>query len=95
MGWNFKYKMQYNRPMVYYYICIFKKPEDRQLFKELSKDGKGHLREVTQFLQEGANVNAVNKDGLNALHLAIRNKHFDCISTILDANVDITSRIPP
>lgn len=65
------------------------------MFKELSKEGKGRLREVKQFLQEGANVNAVNKDGLNALHLAIRNKHFECITTILDGNVDIAARIPP
>jgi ankyrin repeat protein len=76
-------------------IYISKKPEDRQLFKELSKDGKGNLREVKQFLQEGANVNVKNKDGLNALHLAIRNKHFTCIPAILDANVDITAKISP
>ncbi len=66
------------------------------MFKELSKEGKGRLREVKQFLQQdGANVNAINKDGLNPLHLAIRNKHLDCIPCLLDASVDVTARIPP
>jgi len=69
--------------------------EDRQLIKELSKDGRGRAAQVSSFLNEGANPNAKTKDSLSMLHLAISNKHFDCIGVLLDADADIKAKIPP
>jgi hypothetical protein len=46
-------------------------------------------------LREGANPNAVTKDGLSMLHNAIRNRHFEAIPVLLEADADITARIPP
>ena len=60
-------------------LLYFFKPEDRQLIKELSKEGKGRPKEVAFLLNEGANPNAVTKDGLNMLHLAMKNRHFESI----------------
>lgn len=61
----------------------------------MSKDGRGRLKEVTELLNEGANPRATTKEGLNVLHLAIRNKHIDCIQQLLNSDADINSRTPP
>ena len=73
----------------------FVKGEDRQLIKELNKQGRGRAKEIKHLLNEGANPNAVTKDGLTALHAAIRNKHFECIPILLEANADIRAKVPP
>lgn len=65
------------------------------MIKELGKDGRGRASQVNTFLNEGANPNAKTKDGLTMLHLAVRNKHFDCIGVLLDGNADIKAKIPP
>ncbi len=63
--------------------------------KELSKQGRGRPKEVRHLLNEGANPNAVTKDGLSALHCALRNKHYECIPVLLEANADIKFKVPP
>lgn len=69
--------------------------EDRQLIKELSRSGHGRVEEIRQLLNEGANPNAVTKDGLSIIHLAIRNKHLDCLSVLLNTNVNLQAKAPP
>lgn len=61
----------------------------------MGKDGRGRAAQVSAFLNEGANPNAKTKEGLTMLHLAIRNKHFDCIGVLLEADADIKAKIPP
>jgi len=74
---------------------LFLKGEDRQLIKEIGKQGRGRPKEVRHLLNEGANPNAVTKDGLSVLHLAIRYKHFECIPILLESSADINFKIPP
>ena len=71
------------------------KAEDRQLAKELSRNGRGRPREVEELINEGANPNAKTKDGVTMLHYAIRNKHLDCIPVLLKAKADIEAKVPP
>lgn len=63
--------------------------------KELSKTGKGRAKEIRHLLNEGANPNAITKDRLSVLHLAIRNRHFECIPILLESDADIKAKIPP
>ena len=74
---------------------IKQKGEDRQLISELGKNGRGRPREVEYLIKEGANPNATTKEGLNMLHWAIHNKHFECVPLLLEKHADITARIPP
>lgn len=69
--------------------------EDRQLIKEIGKNGRGRAKEVEYLLKEGANPNATTKDGLSMLHLAIRNRHIDAIPALIKQGADIKSKIPP
>ena len=57
--------------------------------------GRGRPKEVEYILREGANPNAITKEGLNMLHLAIRNKHFECIPILLDRNANINAKVFP
>lgn len=68
--------------------------EDRQLIKELSKQGRGRPKEVRNLLNEGANAKAITKDGLSLLHLAVKNRHLECVSVLVEANADINAKLP-
>ena len=74
---------------------MFIQGEDRQLIKELSKQGRGRAKEVRHLLNEGANPNAVTRDGISVLHSAIRNKHLECIPILLESDADIKFKVPP
>ena len=76
-------------------ILTFQKGEDRQLLKELGRSGRGRPREVEFLLKEGANPNAKTKDGVSALHTALRNRHFEAVPVLLDADADIKAKLPP
>jgi hypothetical protein len=68
--------------------------EDRQLVKELSKQGRGRPKEVRSLLNEGANAKVITKDGFSMLHLAVKNKHFECVPILIDANADVNFKLP-
>lgn len=40
-------------------------------------------------LQNGANINAVNKGGCSTLHVAVNKQHLDCVKVLLDHNCDV------
>jgi cytochrome c len=61
----------------------------------LGKNGKGRYKEVKYLLSEGANPNAETKDGVSMLHYAIRNRHYDCVKVLLDADANIKAKIKP
>ncbi|ESP01615.1 hypothetical protein LOTGIDRAFT_238231 [Lottia gigantea] len=67
---------------------------DQQLLKELSHEGEGVATEVQQLLDEGADVNCVDKNGLPAIYVAVRNKQVDCIPVLIDGGVDINKKGP-
>ena len=60
----------------------------------MSKQGRGRAKEVRNLLNEDANAKAVTKDGLTMLHLAVKNKHFECVPILVEANADIDAQLP-
>ncbi|KAL5008801.1 hypothetical protein ScPMuIL_014382 [Solemya velum] len=67
---------------------------DQKLLKEIGPTGDGESSEVQQLLDEGADATCVNKDGLPALHVAVRNKRTDCIPVLIDAGADVNRKGP-
>ncbi len=84
----------FNPPLVKKLNLNVYKAEDRQLIKELSKNGKGRMKEVLFIIREGANPNAVTKNGLSMLHTALKNRHFECIPVLLKEKADIEKKMP-
>ena len=66
--------------------------------EEDSKKSSNHidvLQEVKQLLKEGANANIRNKDGFTVLQLAVRNRHPECLETLIrDGNAKLDQRGP-
>jgi ankyrin repeat protein len=53
------------------------------------------FQEVKQLLKEGADANLRNKEGFTVLQLAIRNRHNECLETlILDGKAKLDQRGP-
>ncbi|XP_055957137.1 double zinc ribbon and ankyrin repeat-containing protein 1 isoform X2 [Patella vulgata] len=67
---------------------------DQQLVKELGSEGEGAATEVQHLLDEGADVNCVNKNGVPVIYSAVRNKHLDCIPVLVDGGLDINKKGP-
>lgn len=65
------------------------------MLKEVGKSGRGRPHEVENLLREGANPNSASKDGLSALHNALRYRHLDCIPILIKAGADKDAKIPP
>lgn len=40
-------------------------------------------------LDNGANINAVNKGGCSALHVAVNKQHLDCVKVLLNYQCDV------
>ena len=51
-------------------------------------------KEVRSLLNEGANAKVITKDGFSMLHLAVKNKHFECVPILIDANADVNFKLP-
>ena len=43
---------------------------------------------------QGASVKCVNKDGYPVLHVAVRNKHADAISALVEAGANVNAKGP-
>lgn len=69
-------------------------PIDRKLLKEVGPKGEGDVSQVQQFLDEGADPNCTNKDGMPVLIVAVKNKHNDCIPVIVQAGASINQKGP-
>ena len=52
------------------------------------------MKEVLFIIREGANPNAVTKNGLSMLHTALKNRHFECIPVLLKEKADIEKKMP-
>jgi ankyrin repeat protein len=37
---------------------------------------------------------AITKDGVSLIHLAVKNRHFECVPVLAEANADINSKLP-
>ncbi|CAH1791938.1 unnamed protein product [Owenia fusiformis] len=69
-------------------------PDDKRLLKEVGKNGEGSPEEVQQLIDEGADPNCTNKNGVPVLHVAVMNKHIDAIPVIVQAGADVNTKGP-
>lgn len=67
---------------------------DQKLLRELGPNGEGDPSEVQQLIDEGANAECTNKDGLSCIYVAIKNKRAACIPVLVEAGVDINMKGP-
>ncbi|XP_002734192.1 double zinc ribbon and ankyrin repeat-containing protein 1-like [Saccoglossus kowalevskii] len=67
-------------------------PEDRLLLKEIGSKGKGRSEEVQQLLDEGANPNVENVDGVPVLAIAVINGLINCVPVLVEAGAKINKR---
>ena len=53
------------------------------------------FEEVKQLLKEGADANLRNKEGVTILQLAVRNRHNECLETLIcDGKAQLDKRGP-
>ncbi|XP_028828005.1 double zinc ribbon and ankyrin repeat-containing protein 1-like isoform X2 [Denticeps clupeoides] len=64
-------------------------PLDRHLLKEVGPDGTGHVTEVQQLLEEGADPSCLDRDGNSALAVAVMNGHHDVIPVLVQKGADV------
>ncbi|XP_038071685.1 double zinc ribbon and ankyrin repeat-containing protein 1-like [Patiria miniata] len=67
--------------------------EDRHLFKELSPKGEGDPDNVQDLLDDGADPNSENKDGVPALVVATINNHAECLPVLIDAGAKVNAKV--
>ncbi|XP_072169179.1 double zinc ribbon and ankyrin repeat-containing protein 1-like [Diadema setosum] len=63
-------------------------PSDKDLLREVGPKGNGDEDEVERLLEEGADPNCENTDGIPALTLAVVNKHFQCLPALISSGAD-------
>ncbi|XP_078000769.1 double zinc ribbon and ankyrin repeat-containing protein 1-like [Glandiceps talaboti] len=68
------------------------RPEERLILKEVGAKGDGRPEEVQHFLDEGADPNTENNDGITLLGLAVINDHRDCIEVLLENDAKVNQR---
>ena len=47
-----------------------------------------NIEAVEYLLENGANANVKNKDGITPLHIAVKEKNYDITARLLDAGAD-------
>ncbi|XP_029638162.1 double zinc ribbon and ankyrin repeat-containing protein 1 [Octopus sinensis] len=67
---------------------------DKNLFQQFCVNGEGDIKEVQRLFDEGADPNCTNKNDFSVLHVAVKNKHKDCIPVIVQAGADIHRKGP-
>ncbi|CAD5118152.1 DgyrCDS6888 [Dimorphilus gyrociliatus] len=65
-----------------------------QLLRELGKNGEGRPSEIEQLIEEGADPNGTNKDGVPVLQVAVKNSHTDAIPVLIDSGADVNKKGP-
>jgi ankyrin repeat protein len=68
--------------------------KSRLLFYEVSDGGQARTGTVESLIEEGADPNILNKEGLSPLALAAINDHLDCMQVLVNkgANVNLKMR---
>ncbi|KAK3092414.1 hypothetical protein FSP39_002533 [Pinctada imbricata] len=67
---------------------------DQKLLRELGHSGEGDPAEVQQLIDEGANVECTNKDGLPCLYVAVKNKRVESIPVLVGSGADVNMKGP-
>ncbi|XP_071833094.1 uncharacterized protein [Apostichopus japonicus] len=68
-------------------------PEDKALFREIGPKGEGNPDTIQDLLDEGADPNAENKDGVPALMVAAMNIHLDAVEALLEEGAKIGTKV--
>ncbi|XP_033629438.1 double zinc ribbon and ankyrin repeat-containing protein 1-like isoform X1 [Asterias rubens] len=66
--------------------------EDRHLLKELGAKGDGDPDNVQDLLDDGADPNCENKDGVHVLIEATINNHVECLPVLIDAGSKVNAK---
>ncbi|XP_055879639.1 double zinc ribbon and ankyrin repeat-containing protein 1-like isoform X2 [Biomphalaria glabrata] len=69
-------------------------PLNAKLFKLLGPNSEATVSDIQQLLDEGADVNCLNKNDLPPLHVAVRNKHTDAIDVLVHGGAQINAKGP-
>ncbi|KAH9492900.1 Double zinc ribbon and ankyrin repeat-containing protein 1 [Bulinus truncatus] len=69
-------------------------PLNSKLFKLLGPNSAASVSDIQQLLDDGADVNCLNKNDLPPLHVAVRNKHVDAIDILVQGGAQINARGP-
>ncbi|XP_022111170.1 uncharacterized protein LOC110990467 isoform X2 [Acanthaster planci] len=68
--------------------------EDRYLFKEVGPKGDGDPDNVQDLLDDGADPNCANKDGVPVLIVATINNHAESLPVLIDAGARVSAKAP-
>ena len=68
--------------------------EDRYLIKELGAKGDGDPDNVQDLLDDGADPNSENKDGVPILMIAAMNNHVECLPVLIDVGAKVNAKAP-
>ncbi|XP_033110853.1 double zinc ribbon and ankyrin repeat-containing protein 1-like [Anneissia japonica] len=69
--------------------------QDKELLKEVGPKGEGRDDEVQRILDEGADSNCENSDGIPVLSVATINNRVECLPILLSAGADINKKAGP
>ncbi|XP_071963794.1 double zinc ribbon and ankyrin repeat-containing protein 1-like [Antedon mediterranea] len=68
---------------------------DKELLKEVGPKGGGREEEVQRILEEGADSNCENNDGIPVLTIATINNRVECLPVLLSGGADINKKSGP
>ncbi|XP_041468283.1 double zinc ribbon and ankyrin repeat-containing protein 1-like [Lytechinus variegatus] len=68
-------------------------PYDKDLLREVGPKGDGDEEEVQRLLDEGADPNSENADGVPVLTITVLNKHFECIPALVFHGADVHKKV--
>ena len=63
-------------------------PETIKLIKLLTDTSNIEPESLNELIDTGADVNAINSDGISPLKAAVTSKHIECIQSLIDAGAD-------
>ncbi|VDH96411.1 Hypothetical predicted protein [Mytilus galloprovincialis] len=69
-------------------------PIDQKILKELGPSGEGDPTEIQRLIDEGANAECTNKDGLPCIYVAIKNRRVECLPVLIDQGVEVNQKGP-
>ena len=69
-------------------------PIDQKLLKELGPSGEGDPTELQRLIDDGANAECTNKDGLPSIYIAIKNRRVECLQVLVNQGVEVNQKGP-
>ncbi|XP_071810525.1 double zinc ribbon and ankyrin repeat-containing protein 1-like isoform X2 [Asterias amurensis] len=70
-------------------------PLDKDLMREVGPNGDGDDEEVQRLLDEGASAMCESSDGIPVLTMAIMNRNWDCLESLVNNGADVNKKAGP